>query len=109
MNILNLFLNSVNAQDGLNTIEESASTIATIIEIGIVIVVAIAFIYFFYKLGSYILNPSSDNKDSIIYAVVALVVMVSIWGIVQFVTGALGIDSEAGAQNIEVPRVQIRT
>ena len=106
MNILNLFLNSVNAQDGLNTIEESADTISNIIDIAIVIVVAIAFIYFFYKLGSYILNPSSDNKDSIIYAVIALVVMVSIWGIVQFVTSALGIDSEAGAQTIEVPSVR---
>ena len=107
MNILNLFLNSVNAQ-GLSTIEDSATTIGTIINIGIAIVVAIAFIYFFYKLGSYILNPSSDNKDSIIYAVVALVVMVSIWGIVQFVTTALGIDSEADAQNIEIPRVEFR-
>lgn len=61
----------------------------------------LVFVFFFYGIAKFVYeagNPESKNKNkSIIYwGVIALTVMVSIWGIIALIQNILGIDKTVG-------------
>lgn len=82
-------------------------TIGDLIELATPIVVALALLYFFWGLAQYILNAGDENKkkegrEIMIWGIVALFVMVSIWGIINVIQDTF--DVRGG--NIDVPQVE---
>ena len=92
----------------------SAQTLITVIQrvqqilnLVIPILITLALIYFFWGLGMYILNQSSEEKKEqgrsiMIWGVVALFVMVSVWGLVGLIGSTFNINSNP---TITIPRV----
>ena len=84
----------------------SAQTIVTIVgTIGSLIlqitpmIVALALLYFFWGLAKYILaagdeSAQSDGKKIMIMGIIALFVIVSVWGLVQVLNSTFGINQE---------------
>ncbi|PIP86616.1 hypothetical protein COV42_00215 [Candidatus Campbellbacteria bacterium CG11_big_fil_rev_8_21_14_0_20_44_21] len=73
------------------------------------IVVALALLYFFWGLARFILASGNEvekdkGKDMMLYGIIALFVMVSVWGIVGLLGDTLGIEQGG---SIDAPRVNI--
>lgn len=80
------------------TLVDVGNVVGQLVGLATPIVVALALLFFFYGLGMLILNSGEEAKRKnaisiMIYGIIALFVMVSIWGIVNvlqetfFVTG----------------------
>lgn len=81
----------------LTNIQTLVTSIGNIVELLIPIAFAIALLFFFWGLAQYILAAGSDEakaqgKNMMIWGVIALFVMASVWGIVAFIGQALGIQ-----------------
>ena len=92
---------------GATTIESIVVDIGLIIQTATPIVVALALIFFFYGLTKYILNASDEEKKKegrsiMIWGIIALFVIVSVWGLVRVIGNTFNIDRE---QTIIVPFV----
>ncbi len=77
--------------------------IKSILNAIIPIVITIAVIYFFWGLGQYIIMQESEEKkiagrDKMIYGIIALFVMVSVWGLVGIVGGTFGVGQGGSIQ-----------
>ena len=70
------------------------------------IVVALALVYFFWGLANYILSSGDDKKKEainvMIYGIIALFVMVSVWGIINVLQDTFSVG---GTQQITPPSV----
>ncbi|XKT74179.1 MAG: pilin [Patescibacteria group bacterium UBA2163] len=91
----------------MTTLNDILQTIAGLIDLATPIVVALALLYFFWGLAQYILNAGDENKkkegrEIMIWGIIALFVMVSIWGIVNVIQDTF--DLRGGT--IEVPQVE---
>jgi len=85
----------------LGNVENIATSIGNIINLLIPIVFALALLYFFWGLATYILSSGDPEKkeegrNKMIWGIVALFVMASIWGLVNFLQDALDIDEGTG-------------
>lgn len=81
----------------LGNLETLVSSIGRLVGLALPIVVGIALLAFFWGLVKYIFaqgNEESkvDAKKIMLWGLIALFVMVAVWGIVRFVGDALGID-----------------
>ena len=79
----------------------------TLINTATPIVVALALLYFFWGLGRYILAAGDETaqdkgKNMMIWGIIALFVMVSVWGIVGLLGDTLNIQQGG---NIDIPTV----
>jgi amino acid transporter len=97
----------------LTNIENLARSIGRIINILIPIVAALALLYFFWGLAQFILHSGEDDarekaKGQMIWGIVALFVIVAVWGLVGFIADALGLGSDVDnpAQQ-DIPSVDI--
>ena len=66
------------------------------------IIVALALLFFFYGLAMYILKQGEEKakgKEIMIYGIIALFVMVAVWGLVSLLATSLGIES-IGTQRV---------
>ena len=73
------------------------------------IVVALALLYFFWGLAVYILNSSDDSKrdegkNIMIWGIIALFVMVSVWGVVGLLGDTLNINQGG---TVDIPTVDL--
>ena len=96
------------AQGDLGNVDSLLQSVGDLITTALPIVVALALLAFFWGLVKYIFaqgneESKADAKKIMIYGLIALFVMVSVWGIVRFIGEAVGIDEQGG--DIEVPRV----
>lgn len=94
----------------LSNLNQLARAIGDIIEILIPIAAALALLYFFWGLAQFILAAGDEEKRKagkkiMLWGIVALFVIASIWGIVNFITDSFGINNPSGAQ--QVPTFQI--
>lgn len=69
------------------------------------IFVGLALLYFFYGIVLFLTSggesdKKADAKDKILWGVIAMFVMVSIWGLVAFIGGVFGVDT---VQNQDIP------
>lgn len=85
------------AQDtNLGTIRALTQSVGDIVNLLIPIAFALAVLFFFWGLATYILG-AEDNKEvakkRMIWGVVAIFVMASIWGLVNFIAGTFGVDN----------------
>lgn len=90
-----------------NTLTDVVRTIGDLIGLATPIVVALALVYFFYGLASLIMGSGDEKKrkeavNTMIYGVLALFVMVSVWGIVNVLQDTFNVG---GTQTITPPSV----
>ena len=70
------------------------------------IIVALALLFFFYGLAKYILNSGDEEKKSegksvMIWGIIALFVMVSVWGLVNLLANTFEVTDDS--RNQETP------
>lgn len=73
------------------------------------IVVALALLYFFWGLAKFILNAGDEDEQTkakgiMIWGIIAFFVMSSVWGIVNFVSRASGLNQGGSINLPTVPR-----
>lgn len=81
----------------LTEVENLATSIGDIVRTLIPIVFAIALLVFFWGLVRYIFGAEHDKekaKKTMLWGVIALFVMASVWGLVTFLGSNLGIDQD---------------
>lgn len=86
---------SASAQQ-LTNLQTLVGSIGSIITKLIPIMFAIALLGFFYGLVMYIFSKDADKdqaKKTMIWGVVALFVMASVWGLVKFIGDAVGVGT----------------
>lgn len=91
----------------LGNLETLVRSIGRLIDLALPIVVAIALLAFFWGLVKFIFaqgdeTAKTDAKKTMLWGLVALFVMVSVWGLVRFIGNALGVQQ---GDTIVVPRV----
>ena len=95
--ILGSFLVPVVASAALDELEQLSTDIGDIVNTLIPIVFAIALLVFFWGLVRYIFGAEHDKekaKKTMLWGVIALFVMASIWGLVTFLGENLGIGQD---------------
>lgn len=98
----------VSAQTALTGIQPILTTIATIFRSLIPLIFALAIIYFFWGVAKYVLaagdpKAAADGKSIMIYGIIALAVMASVYGLINFLqTSILGVG---GSGSITLPIV----
>ena len=85
---------------------KGVETFGTLVSLGTTIAVSLAFFFFFWNLYKFIRAGDADSKEEaqgkMVWSLVAIIIIVSLWGIIAFVRSVLGI--EAGTANdVEVP------
>ena len=80
----------------LGNIETLITSIGRVVALALPIVVAIALLVFFWGLVKFIFaqgneESKADAKRIMLWGIIALFVMISVWGLVLFVGNALGI------------------
>ncbi|TSD03385.1 MAG: Uncharacterized protein Athens071416_66 [Parcubacteria group bacterium Athens0714_16] len=73
------------------------------------IVMTLALLYFFYGLATYIMNAGDESKAKegksiMIYGIIALFVMISVWGLVGFLQRTFGVTESISPT---VPTIQV--
>ncbi len=85
----------VSAQlDGIN---DSISTIGTGVNGIIIILISGIFLFFVYNLIHMLLSPSDETKKKVLWSVIAMFLVTSIWGITNLLGNALSIDSSTSS------------
>ncbi len=91
-----------------NNAEGVLSKFSRLIDLATPIVFALALLFFFWGLATFILKSGEDQaagKQRMIWGLVALFVMFSVWGILSFAQDSLGLKGETGALTIpSIPR-----
>jgi hypothetical protein len=90
----------------LNSTTNLFRSFGNLVNIALPIVVGLALLGFFWGLARFIFSAGDEEarkgaKDLMIYSVIALFIMVSIWGIINFLATDLGVT------NNNVPTIQI--
>src|SRR3989344_2571306 len=91
----------------LGNIETLVSSIGRVVDLALPIVVALALLGFFWGLVKFIFaqgneESKADAKKIMLWGLIALFVMVSVWGLVGFIGNAFDIQQ---GETITVPRV----
>jgi len=85
--------------------------IGQIINVLVPLVSTLAVVYFFYGLAKYILNSGDEDKrkegkDIMIWGILAMFVIVTIWGIIGFIQATVGnTTGPTGTLDITIPGV----
>ena len=82
----------------LGNIETLLRSVGRLIDIALPIVVAIALLGFFWGLANYIFSSDDPEKKEsgrniMIWGVIALFVMVSVWGLVNVISSTFNLDT----------------
>ena len=92
------------------TVNSVINQVQDILNLVIPILITLAVIYFFWGLANYILGAGDEGKreegrNIMIWGIIALFVMVSVWGLIGLIGSTFGITpGQSGAGYI--PRVQ---
>ncbi|MCI0542168.1 pilin [bacterium] len=79
------------------------------------LIVLLAIVYFFWGLAKYVLSAgdaekAAEGKSIMIWGVLALFVMVTVWGIIGFLQQSIpGVDEGALPVEIDLPTVEFPT
>jgi hypothetical protein len=92
----------------LSNLQTLLNSIKNLVSLALPIVVGLALLGFFWGLMKFIFNAGDEGakdegKRIMIYGVIALFVMVAVWGLVGFIGSALGIETGGQADIPTVP------
>ena len=113
INLILLIIPVVTLAENLG-IETAMLNIGKLVNALIPIAIGFAILFFFYGLAKYILNAGDEEKKKegrsiMIWGVIALFVMVSIWGIINVLADTFGVKKDQGLvlPTIKLPTVNI--
>ena len=92
----------------LGNLETLLRSVGRLVDIALPIIVAIALLVFFWGIVKFIFagdEGKAEGKSLMIWGLVGLFVMVSVWGLVRFMGNSLGIGPGG---TISVPAVPLR-
>jgi len=90
----------------LQNIADIIGSVGGIVKMLIPLMVGVAIVYFFYGLVKYIQNPElKEGRKTMLAGILAIFIMVSLWGIVIFAQQSLNIGT-GGGQPIPSPTFQ---
>jgi len=97
---------AASAQD-LSNLQTLLNSIKNLVSLALPIVVGLALLGFFWGLMKFIFSAGDEGakekgKDIMIYGIVALFVMVAVWGLVGFIASSLDIETGGEA---DIPTV----
>lgn len=97
----------------IENIGASVSAVGGVVNTTTIVIVALAFLFFFWYLAVFILKSGDDEaqkkaKARMIYSIVAIVVITSLWGIIAFVRSIVGIGAGEDEAINAIPRVEVR-
>ena len=100
---------SDNVAKSLGTVGRGALTLASIVNVATTIAVSLAFLFFFYNLYKYIKDVTPEGKEEakarMGWALLAIIVITSLWGIIGYVRGAFGVGTGEDIQDdVFIPR-----
>lgn len=101
------------AQTGLlqgNTsfIERLAGAVGDILQWIVVILIALAVVYFLVGLLNFMRKEGEERakaKTDMLWGIIIIAVMVSVWGLVEFIQDLVGVDSNVTPQTPNIPVV----
>ena len=98
------------AQQYFSNVAGLIRSVGTLVSLALPVVVGIALLAFFYGLVKFIFSGGDQAKHSeavklMLYGIIALFVMVSVWGLVRFVGSTIGVSPDGGSA-ITPPTVQ---
>jgi len=102
------FAPAVAFAQNLGNLETLLRSVGRLIDIALPIVVAIGLLAFFWGLVKFIFGGEEAKKEGthlMIWGLVALFVMVSVWGLVRFIGNSLGIGQ---GDTVVVPSVPLK-
>jgi len=87
------------AAGDLGNIRDLLDALGNLVNLALPVVVGIALLGFFWGLAQFIFaqgdtEKKTDAKKTMIWGIVALFVMVSVWGLVRFIGTAVGVNQE---------------
>ncbi len=91
-------------------LESAALTVKRLLDLVIPIIITIAVIYFFWGLAKYILESENSEKKEegrniMIYGLVALFVIISVWGLIGLIGNTFGIGPGSAVPIPRVPQI----
>lgn len=91
----------------LASASSAANIFNSLLSVVVGIVVTLSFLFFFWNLAKYVRDQEGkeEAKQKMMYSVIAIFVITSLWGIISFVRNVIGINSNAGSNQIELPSV----
>lgn len=95
--VLGALLLPITSFAALENLEGLVGDVSSIINMLIPIIFTVAVLGFFYGLVKYIFGAEHDKdaaKKTMLWGVVALFVMAAVWGLVNFLGEAIGIDQD---------------
>lgn len=97
-------------QPTLGNLQTLVRSIGAVVKLALPVVVGIALLVFFWGLAKFIFSAGDeesrkDGKNFMVYSIIALFVMVAVWGLVNFIASALGITPTSNPTT--VPTVPI--
>lgn len=98
------------AQTGLSAITKIVQDAQAILKILIPMAFGLAILYFFYGIAKYILSAGDEGeaqkgKSIMIYGVIAIAVMSSVWGLTAWLQNIFGINTIAQPNPTSIPTV----
>ena len=92
-----------------NDAEGVLQRFGNVIDVATPLVFSLALLFFFWGLATFILKSGEDKeigKQRMIWGLVALFVMFSVWGILRFAQESLGLDGSD--QQLNIPSLERR-
>lgn len=95
-----IFIPTISFAADLSNLKGLISAVGNILSSLIPILFGLAIVYFFWGVGQFILKDAGSDKaregakNKILWGIIAIFVMVSIWGIVVFMANIFGIKIE---------------
>lgn len=94
---------------GLSNLQNLVKSLQNLINLLVPVVIGIAFLAFLWGLAVFIFKSGDEDakekgKRTMIGGIIALFVMLAIWGIVEFIGNALDIDVGGSIDAPEIPR-----
>lgn len=101
------FAQGNNNSGDLSNLNDLLEGIGNLVDTALPIVAGLALLAFFWGLVTFIFrgeDAKSEGKHLMIWGLVALFVMVSVWGLVEFIGNAIGVEQQGGTA--EVPQIE---
>lgn len=102
------FVSAVTAGD-VTSVTSAVSTIEVYLNLGVQLMVAAAVVWVIWNAFNFVLSAGDEEKratsrSGIIYGVIGIVVMLSVWGLINLVLSSTGVSTQKGT-NIVIPSI----
>jgi len=92
------------AQGAVRNVQDLISFVGQVLGWLMPLIVGLAVIYFVFGILKYVMNAGDEEKQKegrsmMLYGIIAIFVMVSVWGLINVLVGTFGLDTTA----VQVP------